>query len=886
MHPDNNAAPHQTVFLKEYRPYPFRAEKIKLFFDLFDEEVVVTAETLFSSIETNGDQPLILNGEKLELLSLHIDGAPLSPDQYKLTENQLVLGRIPKTFTLRVVTRIYPNRNTTLEGLYRSGSMFCTQCEAEGFRTITFFPDRPDVLCRFTTTIAADRKKYPVLLSNGNCTERGSLNGERHFAVYEDPFPKPSYLFALVAGDLGKIEDRFLTISGRKVLLQIYTHHHHLDKCGHAMHSLKKAMRWDEETFGLEYDLDQYMIVAVDDFNMGAMENKGLNIFNSKYVLCRPDTATDHDYQAIEAVIAHEYFHNWTGNRVTCRDWFQLSLKEGLTVFRDQQFSGDATSNAVQRIEDVRLLRNTQFQEDASPMAHPVRPDAYMEINNFYTVTVYEKGAELIRMLHTLLGRELFRQGLKLYLERYDGQAATVEDFVQAMAEVSKRDLKQFSRWYTQAGTPRLKVTDGFHPSDWTYTLTIRQECPPTPGQDAKEPLHIPIAVGLLDCRGNALPKETGSETECGKDTFLIELKEKEQTFTFSGLAEKPIPSLLRNFSAPVIVHYPYDFDTLSFLFERDQDPFNRWEAGQRLMTRCLLDLIACFREGRELHLAPEIEKAFRTILTERLPRDLALASQLLVLPSEEYLADQMQVIDVEGIHEARTFMRRSLALAMAPLFLRLFEELKPDTPYRYDAAQAGLRQFKNLCLSYLAEKEENDTFRLLETRLRETDNMTDGIAALKELAHRRSPAREKVLEDFYTKWRQEQLVLDKWLAIQATAPLSDTLTAVRKLMQHPSFSIINPNRVRALIGSFCKGNPVNFHQKSGDGYRFLVEQVLVLDPLNSQIASRLLTSLSRWQRYDEERQALMRCALEKIITQPHLSRDCYEIAAKSLGRN
>jgi len=886
MHPDNNAAQHHTVFLKDYRPYPFRAEKIKLFFDLFDEEVVVTAETLFSSIETNSNQPLILNGENLELLSLHIDGEPLPQDRYKLTEHQLVLDRLPETFTLRAVTRIYPNRNTTLEGLYRSGSMFCTQCEAEGFRTITFFPDRPDVLCRFSTTIAANRKKFPVLLSNGNCIERGRLDGERHLAVYEDPFPKPSYLFALVAGDLGKIEDRFLTMSGRQVLLQIYTHHHHLDKCGHAMCSLKKAMRWDEETFGLEYDLDQYMIVAVDDFNMGAMENKGLNIFNSKYILCRPDTATDHDYQAIEAVIAHEYFHNWTGNRVTCRDWFQLSLKEGLTVFRDQQFSGDATSNSVQRIEDVRLLRNTQFQEDASPMAHPVRPDAYMEIDNFYTVTVYEKGAELIRMLHTMLGRELFCQGLRLYLGRHDGQAATVEDFVHAMAEVSQRDLKQFGRWYTQSGTPRLTVTDGFDPSDGTYILTIRQECPSTPGQEVKEPFHIPIAVGLLDCRGKALPKEVESETECGKDSFLIELTQKEETYTFSGLAEKPVPSLLRNFSAPVIVHYSYDLDTLCFLFERDQDPFNRWEAGQRLMTRCLLDLVACFQEDREPYLATEIEKAFRAILTKRLPEDLAFASQLLILPSEEYLAYQMQVIDVEGIHEARTFMRRSLALALEPLFLRLFEDLKPDTPYRYDATQAGLRQLKNLCLSYLAEKEEDDIFHLLETRLRESDNMTDEIAALKELAHRPSPAREKVLGDFYTKWSQDQLVLDKWLTIQATAPLPDTLTEVRKLMRHPSFSITNPNRVRALIGSFCKGNPVNFHRKSGDGYDFLIEQVLVLDPINSQIAARLLTSLSRWQRYDEERQALMRSALEQVIAQPTLSRHCYEVAVKSLGRN
>jgi len=877
-------SPHRTVYLKDYRPFPFAAKNIRLFFELFEEETLVTAVTDFErKAKIEKDLPLRLDGEKLELLEVRLNGNTLSEGGYRTEGHQLVIDAVPDAFTLKIKTRIFPQRNTALEGLYKSGSMFCTQCEAEGFRTITFFPDRPDVLCRYTTRIAADRDKYPVLLANGNCVEKGELPEGRHYAVWEDPFPKPSYLFALIAGNLGKIEDRFRTQSGRDILLQIYTHHHHLDKCGHAMRSLQKAMRWDEETYGLEYDLDQYMIVAVDDFNMGAMENKGLNVFNSKYVLCRPDTATDADYEAIEAVIAHEYFHNWTGNRVTCRDWFQLSLKEGLTVFRDQQFSGDATSPAVKRIDDVRMLRNTQYQEDASPMAHPVRPDAYMEINNFYTVTVYEKGAELIRMLHTLLGKELFRRGLRLYLTRHDGEAATVEDFVGAMAEVSGRDLAQFSRWYTQAGTPTLTVTDGFEEATGTYILTIRQQCPPTPGQEIKDPFHIPVATGLLDCRGNALQAGVAKEAECGGHTYLLELTEQEQSFTFNDLAEKPVPSLLRNFSAPVILNYAYDRDTLCFLFERDPDPFNRWEAGQRLMTGCLLDLVASFREGRELSLTPEIDEAFRAILTERLPEDLAFAGQLLVLPSEEYLAEQMAVIDVEGIHTARRFLRRALARALEADFLLLYERLQPDSPYRYDAGQAGMRQLKNLCLSYLAEKEDDPTFALLEERFRQADNMTDAVAALRELAHRPAPAREKVLEDFQAKWQGEQLVLDKWLAIQATAPLPDTLERVRSLMGHPAFSMSNPNRVRALIGSFCKGNPINFHRQDGEGYSFLAEQVLALDSVNSQIAARLLTSLSRWQRYDEHRRKLMRSALEKVMALPGLSRDCFEIASKSL---
>ena len=881
---DHNSRPHRSVFLHDYRPFPFKLEGIDLRFDLFEEETRVTSKTRFHRTTEHRGEPLQLYGKRLELLAIRLDGQPLAPDRYRLSEHMLTIDRVPASFGLEIETRIFPQKNTALEGLYKSAGMFCTQCEAEGFRAITYYPDRPDVLSPFTTRIIADRKLYPVLLANGNCIETGRLDDDRHYAVWEDPFLKPSYLFALVAGNLGKIEDTFRTISGRDILLQIYTHHHHLDKCDHAMRSLKKAMRWDEEVYGLEYDLNQYMIVAVDDFNMGAMENKGLNVFNSKYVLCRPDTATDQDYEAIEAVIGHEYFHNWTGNRVTCRDWFQLSLKEGLTVFRDQQFSGDMTSPAVKRIDDVRLLRNNQFPEDAGPMAHPVRPDSYIEINNFYTVTVYEKGAEVIRMLHTLLGQQLFREGLRLYLQRHDGKAATVEDFVQAMADVSGRDLSQFKRWYTQAGTPKISVRDDYDPATATYTLTIRQSCPPTPNQQDKQPFHIPIAMGLLTGNGTPLRPQLAGAGNCDEPSCLLELSGEEQSFVFSGVPERPVPSLLRNFSAPVIVDYPYSKGALAFLFEYDADPFNRWEAGQRLMTDCLLQLIEACRQGAELKVPQQMIEVFDQLLTNRQPEDHAFAALLLSLPSEEYLAEQMPVIDVEAVHRARRFLRKTLAEALEARFTELFLKLRPDTPYRYDPEQAGIRQLRNLCLSFLAAGETERSHARCRQQFEEADNMTDCIAALRELCHRRTPSREQALQAFYEKWRQEPLVLDKWLALQATAPLEDTLNRVRDLMQHPSFSINNPNRVRALLGSFSRGNPLCFHEKSGAGYRFLADQVLTLDPLNSQIAARLLTALSRWHRYDGERQALMRAELQRILASKGLSRDCYEVASKSLG--
>ncbi|MHB1016170.1 MAG: aminopeptidase N, partial [Desulfurivibrionaceae bacterium] len=650
----------KTILLADYRPPAYLIEEVALDVDLFEERARVCSRLV---CRRNGpaapEAPLVLQGRKLVLKALAIDGIPLTPEQYRLDEETLTIPSVPERFVLGVETELYPQNNTSLDGLYRSSGNFCTQCEAEGFRKITYFLDRPDVLARYEVTIRAEQKRYPVLLANGNRVEAGELPQGRHYARWQDPFPKPSYLFAMVAGNLVKIADTFTTGSGRPVALEIYVQPHNRDKCGHAMASLKKAMAWDEETFGLEYDLDQYMIVAVDDFNMGAMENKGLNVFNSKYVLAQPDTATDGDYEGIEAVIGHEYFHNWTGNRVTCRDWFQLSLKEGLTVFRDQQFTGDQISAPVKRIHDVRLLRNVQFPEDNGPMAHPVRPDSYMEINNFYTVTIYEKGAEIIRMLHTLLGEKLFRQGLALYLAQHDGQAATTDDFVQAMGEVSGRDLTQFKRWYTQAGTPRLVVQGEYDNQAQTYTLTLGQTTPATPGQPEKEPLHIPVALGLLDDQGCEIPllcPERQPEAERG----LFELRGAQETIRFSAVAQQPRLSILRNFSAPLKVEYACDNAELLFLFRHDQDPFNRWEAGQCLASRLLLGLVDDFRSNRALVLDQSFVAACARLLGEETGGDKAFLALLLALPSEEYLAEQMEVVDVEAIHAARTFARQT----------------------------------------------------------------------------------------------------------------------------------------------------------------------------------------------------------------------------------
>ncbi len=877
---------HKIVYLKDYTPPDYLIGTVELHFDLHEEFATVRS---FLTLHRNYDKaqqkrPLILDGRHLLLKKVLLDDRPLAEEEYKVDEESLTIFDVPDVFSLAIETEIKPQDNTTLEGLYRSGGMFCTQCEAEGFREITYFLDRPDVMSRYTTTIAADKAKYPVLLANGNLKTTSDLDGGRHSATWEDPFAKPCYLFAMVAGDLSRIADTFVTRSGRPVNLEIYVEHHNKDKCSHAMRSLKEAMRWDEVVFGLEYDLDQYMIVAVDDFNMGAMENKGLNVFNSKFVLAKPETATDTDYEGIEVVIAHEYFHNWTGNRVTCRDWFQLSLKEGLTVFRDQLFSADMISGATKRIHDANLLRTVQFAEDGGPMAHPIQPDSYIEINNFYTVTVYEKGAEVIRMIHTLLGAELFKKGLTLYLSRHDGQAVTNEDFVRCMEDAAGVDLSQFRLWYTQAGTPELNVTGSYDAGEATYTLTVRQSCPPTPGQPEKKPLHIPVSIGLVGRDGRDLPlRLEGESGGTAAVNRILEVREPVHTFQFVDVADEPVPSLLRGFSAPVKLTFEYSDADLMFLLAHDSDPFNRWEAGQRLACRIMLSMVDDVRNSRPLKLGDSFGKVIGDILADQTIADKAFTAQLVTLPSEDYLAEQMAVIDVDAIHTARQFVRRQLAAQLQDRWQAVYRDNQSLEPYRYDPRLAAQRRLKNTALSYLMALDEEQVRQLCLQQFYKADNMTNAVNALRFLTHADSPEKYEALAAFAERWQGDPLVMDKWFAIQASAPIPGTLDVVQVLMDHPAFSIRNPNRVRALIGSFCGGNPVCFHEVDGAGYRFLAEQVLRLHKANPQIAARLVGRLSRWRRFDEHRQQLMREQLERIMAEPQLSRDVYEVVSKSL---
>jgi len=870
----------QTVYLKDYRPPEYLIDQTELVFDLGEEETRVTARLQMRrnpAAESVSDS-LRLHGEELEMLSLAIDGVALDRDAYRLDSEGLTLFRPPERFVLESEVRIQPQNNTALEGLYKSGSMFCTQCEAEGFRKITWYLDRPDVMSRFTTTIRGDRARYPVLLSNGNLEHERELENGRHEVTWSDPFPKPAYLFALVAGDLRWISDSHSTPSGREVALRIYVEPENIDKCDHAMASLKKAMAWDEQNYGREYDLDIYMIVAVNDFNMGAMENKGLNIFNSKYVLASPETATDRDFQGIESVIAHEYFHNWTGNRITCRDWFQLSLKEGLTVFRDQEFSADMGSRGVKRIEDVRLLRAHQFAEDASPMAHPVRPDAYMEINNFYTVTVYEKGAEVVRMQYNLLGPEAYRRGTDLYFQRFDGQAVTTDDFVQCMADAGERDLGQFKRWYSQAGTPELTVRGDYLEQQKRYRLTVEQHCPATPGQPHKEPFLIPLAVGLLDSQGRDMALRMAGEPETLPGTRMLELGETRQQFEFIDIPEPPVPSLLRGFSAPVKVHCDYSDAQLMFLMANDSDGFSRWDAAQSLAQRILLQMVSA--PGTEVP-AGFID-AFRQALTAPV-EDRALLAEVLTLPSESYLGDQMEQVDVDGIHNARERLRTVIAEHLKEELLAVYRDNRVEGPYAPDAEAIGRRSLANLALGYLMQLPDEAVLAQCVAQYRDNRNMTDVIVALGLMAERDTPESAALLEDFYRRWQHDPLVLDKWFSLQALSSRSDTLQRVQELMKHPAFSIANPNKVRSLIGAFCSGNPVRFHAADGSGYRFLGDRVLELDGLNPQVASRLVRVMARWQRYDPGRQRLMQAQLRRILETAGVSRDVYEIASKSL---
>ncbi|APG26758.1 aminopeptidase N [Syntrophotalea acetylenivorans] len=873
----------ETIYLKDYTAPAFWVDSVDLHFELGEEQTRVASRLALRRRPDSPSGALVLDGDKLELEQILLDGRPLAANEYLLDDESLTVLAVPESFVLETTVVIRPQDNTALEGLYRSGNIFCTQCEAEGFRKITYFFDRPDVMSRFTTTIVADKQSYPVLLSNGNCIDRQDLGDGRHSATWQDPFAKPCYLFALVSGDLGCVEDRFTTCSGREVALEIYVEKHNLDKCAHAMHALKKAMRWDEETYGLEYDLDIYMIVAVDDFNMGAMENKGLNIFNSKYVLARPETATDADFQAIEGVIAHEYFHNWTGNRVTCRDWFQLSLKEGLTVFRDQHFSSDQVSRAVKRIEDVCVLRTHQFAEDTGPLAHAVRPEHYQEINNFYTVTVYNKGAELVRMLQTILGPDTFIRGVRRYLQHHDGQAATVEDFLMALREAGNLDLQQFQRWYSQAGTPQVSITSQYLAAEQALEITFEQFCPATPGQANKQPLHIPCKIGMLDTGGQPLTLQlSGDEAGTGTEEMVLHLRQDKETLRFINLPEPPVLSLFRQFSAPIRFVGEESSQTLAFLLKHDSDSFNRWDAGQRLAERIILN--GANQSSRETA-ANDLDllaASFASILQDD-SLDKGLAAKLLELPNELYLALQMQEVDVEGIHTGREQVRKHLAVNLRELFRAVFNASQSTGDYSVEPEAVGRRSLKNRCLWYLDALDTEESSQLVADSYRSATNMTDRIAALMLSVDNSGALGQELLGDFYRRAENDPLVLDKWFAVQARSSKPETLASIKNLLSHSSYQPQNPNRVRALIGTFSRANPLRFHVSDGSGYALLAEQIIALDPVNPQLAGYLAGGFSAWRRYDEGRRKAMQQQLQRIVSLPKLSRDLSEVVTKML---
>ncbi|MGY4534768.1 aminopeptidase N [Pseudomonas sp. TE3786] len=876
------------IYLKDYQAPDYLIDETHLTFELFEDHTLVHAQLVMRRNPARGAglPLLVLDGQELELLSLSLDGKTLEAGDYQLSDSHLSLQPAGERFVIDSSVRIHPESNTALEGLYKSGSMFCTQCEAEGFRKITYYLDRPDVMSKFTTTLSAEQHKYPVLLSNGNPIASGPEDGGRHWATWEDPFMKPAYLFALVAGDLWAIEDTFETMSKREVALRIYVEPENIDKCQHAMDSLKKSMRWDEEVYGREYDLDIFMIVAVNDFNMGAMENKGLNIFNSSCVLAKADTATDAAHQRVEGVVAHEYFHNWSGNRVTCRDWFQLSLKEGFTVYRDAEFSADMNSRTVKRIEDVAYLRTHQFAEDAGPMAHAVRPDSFIEISNFYTLTVYEKGSEVVRMLHTLLGNEGFRKGSDLYFERHDGQAVTCDDFIKAMEDANGADFTQFKRWYSQAGTPRLQVSEAYDATAKTYTLTFRQSCPATPGQTEKLPFVIPVELGLLGAQGQALSLKLAGEGAARGESTVIAVTEAEQSFTFVEVAEQPLPSLLRGLSAPVKLSFPYNRDQLMFLMQHDADGFNRWEAGQQLSVQVLQELIGQSQRGETLVLDKRLVTAFETLLTDD-SLDQAMVAEMLSLPSEAYLTEISEVADVDAIHTAREFARQQLADALfAPLWQRYQanREVSRNSEYVAQAEHFARRSLQNIALSYLMLSGKAEVLAACLEQYDACDNMTERLTALAVLVNSAFDAEKaKALAAFAEHFKDNPLVMDQWFSVQAASALPGGLERVKALMEHPAFTLKNPNKVRALVGAFAGQNLVNFHRADGSGYRFLADLVITLNGFNPQIASRQLAPLTRWRKYDSRRQALMKAELERILASGELSSDVYEVVSKSL---
>ncbi|CAN1778121.1 Puromycin-sensitive aminopeptidase [Linum perenne] len=912
------------VFLKDYKLPDYYFDTVDLSFLLGEEKTIVNSKIAVSPRVEGSSSPLVLNGHDLKLISVKINGNSLKETDYQLDSRYLTILSPPSgAFTLEISTEIYPQKNTSLDGLYKSSGNFCTQCEAEGFRNITFFQDRPDIMAKYTCRIEADKSLYPVLLSNGNLLEQGELEGGKHYALWEDPFKKPCYLFALVAGPLESRDDTFVTRSGRNVQLRIWTPAQDLSKTAHAMYSLKAAMKWDEEVFGLEYDLDLFNIVAVPDFNMGAMENKSLNIFNSKLVLASPETATDADYAAILGVIGHEYFHNWTGNRVTCRDWFQLSLKEGLTVFRDQEFSSDMGSRTVKRIGDVVRLRNSQFPQDAGPMAHPVRPHSYIKMDNFYTVQVYEKGAEVVRMYKTLLGTQGFRKGMDLYFKRHDGQAVTCEDFFAAMRDANGANFANFLLWYSQAGTPTVKVASSYNAEAKTFSLKFSQEVPPTPGQPIKEPMFIPVALGLLDSSGKDLPltsvyhdEKLQSIASDGQPAYttVLRVTKKEEEFIFNDITEKPVPSLLRGYSAPIRLVSDLSDDDLFFLLAHDSDEFNRWEAGQLLARKLMLSLVADFQQNKPLVLNPKFVQGLRSILSDS-SLDKEFIARAITLPGEGEIMDMLEVADPDAVHSVRSFIRKQLATELRADLLNTVKNNKSSEAYEFNHPNMARRALKNVALAYLVSLQDEELTELALNEYKSATNMTDQFSALAALAQNPGQTRDEVLADFYNKWQDNYLVVNKWFALQAMSDIPGNVENVRKLMSHPAFDLRNPNKVYSLIGGFG-GSPVNFHAKDGSGYKFLGEIVVQLDKINpqvrhippsffpasflngflpnevvsnvswsdSQVASRMVTAFSRWKRYDETRQNLAKAQLEMIMSANGLSENVFEIASKSLA--
>ncbi|EHW0694806.1 aminopeptidase N [Vibrio parahaemolyticus] len=861
----------QAKYRKDYQAPSHTITEIDLTFDLYDNDTIVTA--LSKVVQKGESTTLELDGEGLELRSVKVNGEDWAHNEVK--EASLVLSDLPAEFELEIITKIDPEANTALEGLYKSGGAFCTQCEAEGFRRITYYLDRPDVLAKYTTKVIADKATYPYLLSNGNRIAQGEAENGRHWVQWQDPHPKPAYLFALVAGDFDVLRDKYTTMSGRNVDLEIFVDKGNLDRAGHAMTSLINSMKWDEERFGLEYDLDIYMIVAVDFFNMGAMENKGLNIFNSKFVLANDQTATDRDYLGIEAVIGHEYFHNWTGNRVTCRDWFQLSLKEGLTVFRDQEFSSDLGSRAVNRIDNVRIIRGPQFAEDASPMSHPIRPDKVIEMNNFYTLTVYEKGSEVIRMYHTLLGEEGFQKGMKLYFERHDGTAATCEDFVSAMEDATGVDLKQFRLWYSQSGTPTLRVNSEYNAEAKTYALTVEQFTEATQDQAEKQALHIPFDIELYDSKGQIIPLIINGESVHN----VLDIKQDKQTFVFENVSEQPVPSLLREFSAPVKLEYDYSDAELIFLMKHATNDFARWDASQMLLAKYIRQNVTNVQTGSEVQLSEDLIDAFRGVLLDE-NLEPAFIAQVFSLPSINEITGWYKQIDVDAVDTVLNSITVSLSAALEDELSATYHTLK-QAEYTIDHAAIGKRALRNQCLQFLAHTDKGNT--LVKAQYEAANNMTDTIAAMSAANSAQLECREELMADYSDKWKHDGLVMDKWFALQGTNPAEDALEKVKATMNHEAFSLKNPNRTRSLIGSFLAANPVRFHDKSGSGYQFAGEILRQLNDSNPQVASRMIDPLLKFRKYDEARQAMIRAELEKLKAMGNLAKDLFEKVTKAL---